>query len=54
MAGHNVRVVGLSAHYRVYANFTRLSEVRFAPNPQEQPERLLKFLLDAAHRWQGQ
>jgi D-aspartate ligase len=53
MAGHNIRVVGLSAHHRVYGNFTRLSEVRFAPNSQEQPERLLKFLLEAAHRWQG-
>ena len=53
MAWHNIRVVGLSAHHRVYGNFTRLSEVRFAPNSQEQPERLLKFLLEAAHRWQG-
>jgi len=53
MAGHGVRVVGLSAHRDIYGNFTRLCEVRSSPNSQEQPEKLAEFLLQAAEELQG-
>ncbi len=48
LAGTGVRVVGLSAHPRIYGNFTRLCEVRVAPNSQEQPRELADFLLQIA------
>jgi D-aspartate ligase len=47
LAGRGVRVIGLSAHTEAFGNFTRFCEVRPAPNSQEQPEELLKFLLRA-------
>lgn len=48
MAGHGVRVVGLSSDRRTYGNFTRACEVRFAPDARRQPERLAEFLFRAA------
>jgi len=45
LAGHGIRVVGISAHPNIYGNFTRFCEVRAAPNSQEQPEALYEFLL---------
>ncbi|MGE5207038.1 MAG: hypothetical protein ACM3PW_15605, partial [Chlamydiota bacterium] len=53
MAGRGVRVVGLSAHPRIYGNFTRFCEVRSAPNSQEHPEALAEFLLQATPELQG-
>jgi D-aspartate ligase len=47
MAGRKVRVVGLSAHPNIYGNFTRLCEVRAAPNSYEEPEALAEYLLSA-------
>lgn len=48
LAGHGVRVVGLSSHRKIYGNYTRFCEVRFCPNSQQEPEQLLRYLLDAA------
>jgi D-aspartate ligase len=48
-----VRVIGLSAHRDGPGNHTRLCEVRFSPNSQEQPELLVEFLLRAAGELQG-
>src|SRR5215831_10749206 len=45
LAGCSMRVVGLSAHPKIFGNFTRLCEVRSAPNSQERPEALKEFLL---------
>src|SRR5579872_1312221 len=53
LSGRGVRVVGLSAHRQIYGNFTRLCEVRFAPNSQEQPEELAEYLLHNAPELQG-
>jgi len=53
LSGTGVRVVGLSAHPRIYGNFTRLCEVRAAPNSQEQPEQLAEFLLRMASDLRG-
>ena len=46
--GTGVRVVGLSAHPQMYGNFSRMCEVRPAPNSQENPEQLAEFLLRIA------
>jgi D-aspartate ligase len=51
--GRNVRVVGLSADPRIYGNFTRLCEVRRAPNSQEQPEELADYLLHRCSNLEG-
>ena len=51
--GTGVRVVGLSAHPRIYGNFTRLCEVRPAPNSQENPQQLAELLLRIATELQG-
>lgn len=48
LAGKGIRVVGLSADRSVYGNFTRLCEVRRAPNSKDDPEGLREFLLRAA------
>jgi predicted ATP-grasp superfamily ATP-dependent carboligase len=48
LAGKGIRVVGLSAHPRIYGNYTRLCEVRVAPNSQEQSRELRDFLLRIA------
>jgi D-aspartate ligase len=53
MAGHGVRVIGLSAHPNIYGNFTRFCEVRVAPNSQEQAEELVQFLLQAVGELHG-
>jgi D-aspartate ligase len=53
LAGRGVRVIGLSAHAEAFGNFTRFCEVRPAPNSQEQPEELLKFLLRAGSELRG-
>lgn len=53
LAGRGVRVVGLSAHPRAYGTFTRLCQVRAAPDSQTQPKELAEFLLNAAFHWQG-
>jgi D-aspartate ligase len=53
MAGRGVRVVGLSAHRGACGNFTRLCEVRSAPNSYEQPEALAEYLLSAARELAG-
>lgn len=51
--GTGVRVVGLSAHPQIYGNFSRLCEVRHAPNSQEHPQHLAEFLLHIASDLQG-
>jgi predicted ATP-grasp superfamily ATP-dependent carboligase len=51
--GTGVRVVGLSAHPRIYGNFSRLCEVRRAPNSQENPEQLAELLLQIAKDLEG-
>jgi D-aspartate ligase len=53
LAGRGVRVVGLSADPRIYGNFTRFCKTRVAPNSQEEPRQLLRFLLDAAPELHG-
>ena len=53
LAGCGMQVVGLSAHPKIYGNFTRFCEVRPAPNSQEQPEALEEFLLQAAGELRG-
>jgi len=53
MAGRGVRVIGLSAHPKIYGNFTRFCEVRSAPNSQEDSDELLRFLIAAAPELRG-
>ncbi|HZU41526.1 MAG TPA: hypothetical protein VE994_02560 [Terriglobales bacterium] len=53
LAGRGVRVVGLSAHRKIFGNYTRFCEVRFSPNSQEEPEQLLGYLLQAAPELHG-
>jgi D-aspartate ligase len=53
MAGKGVRVVGLSADRKIYGNFTRLCEVRWAPNSQEEPEELAAMLLKLSSELEG-
>src|SRR5271165_1550344 len=53
LSGRGIRVVGLSAHPQVYGNYTRLCEVCFAPDSQDQPEELVAFLLRAALHLRG-
>jgi len=53
LAGTGIRVVGLSADSHIYGNYSRLCEVRFAPNSQEQPQELADFLMAAASDLQG-
>jgi D-aspartate ligase len=45
LSGKGMRVIGLSADHRTYGNFTRLCEVRRAPNSKDDPEGLAEFLL---------
>ena len=49
LSGRGVRVVGLSADRKIYGNFTRLCEIRVAPNSQDHPEELAEFLLRPAN-----
>jgi predicted ATP-grasp superfamily ATP-dependent carboligase len=53
LAGKGVRVLGLSSDPHIFGNFTRMCEVRSAPNSQEQPEQLAEFLLRIASEWQN-
>jgi D-aspartate ligase len=53
MAGRGARVIGLSAHPKIYGNFTRFCEVRSAPNSQEDSDELLRFLIGAAPELRG-
>jgi len=48
LAETSVRVVGLSSNSGIYGNFTRLCEVRRAPDSQEHPHDLVRFLLSMA------
>src|ERR1035441_7236683 len=45
-----IPVIGLSAHRRVYGNFTRYAKVHFCPDSRNEPERLLAYLLDLGQR----
>lgn len=53
LAGRGLRVVGLSAHRKIYGNYTRFCEVRFCPNSQQEPEKLLEYLLQAGGELHG-
>lgn len=53
MAGHGVRVLGLSAHRDSYGNLSRYCEVLFSPNSQEEPQKLAEFLLRMGPELQG-
>jgi len=53
MAGKGVRVVGLSADRKIYGNFTRLCEIRRAPNSQEEPGALAAMLLELSSELGG-
>lgn len=53
LASHGMRLVGLSAHPHIYGNFSRYCEVLSAPNSQEEPERLLEFLLSHSSEFKG-
>src|SRR5215475_2166881 len=48
-----VRVIGLSAHPTIYGAFTRLCEVRNAPDSQEQSEKLAHLLQRTATDLKG-
>lgn len=52
-AGTGIRVVGLTAETHCYGNYTRFCEVRFAPNSQREPERLVEYLLASAKELNG-
>jgi D-aspartate ligase len=41
-----IPVIGLSSHRGACGNFTRYARVRSAPDSKEQPDQLLRFLLD--------
>jgi D-aspartate ligase len=45
LSGKGIRVIGLSAEPKIYGNFTRLCEVRSAPNSRDDPKGLAEFLL---------
>jgi D-aspartate ligase len=53
MAGKGVRVLGLSADRTIYGNFTRLCEIRWAPNSQEEPAELAAMLLKLSSELRG-
>ena len=53
LASCGVRVIGLSAHPRIYGNHSRHCEVRFSPNSQEEPQQLADFLLRMAPELRG-
>jgi len=43
-----IPVIGLSAHQRIFGNFTRYAKVRACPDSRSQPELLLPYLLEMA------
>ena len=53
LATRRMRVVGLSADTKACGNSTRLCEVRSAPDSQNQPEELIKYLLRSAEEFRG-
>ncbi|MBI4526162.1 MAG: hypothetical protein HY695_20375 [Deltaproteobacteria bacterium] len=53
LAGRGVRLIGLSSDRKIYGNFSRFCEVRFAPSSQDEPERLAEFLLQSAGELNG-
>lgn len=48
-----VPVIGLTAHHRIYGNFTRYAKTVFSPDSRSQPEELLAFLLTLAAQLDG-
>lgn len=53
LSGTGVRVIGLSANPQACGNSTRFCEVRVAPDSQDAPQQLLKFLLRSATELEG-
>src|SRR5215470_11234981 len=53
LARRGLRVVGLSSDRKIYGNFTRTCEVRFAPDAQHHPDELVRFLLAAGDELRG-
>jgi predicted ATP-grasp superfamily ATP-dependent carboligase len=53
LRGRGMRVVGLSAHSDIYGNWTRLCEVRRAPNSLEESEKLFDYLSSMAGEFEG-
>ena len=53
LADKGVRVIGFSADPSIYGNFTRCSEVRMAPNSQEEPDQFAEMLLQLAKELHG-
>jgi predicted ATP-grasp superfamily ATP-dependent carboligase len=47
---HGIPVVGLSAHRRIYGNYTRYAKIVSCPDSREHPEELCEFLLDVGSR----
>jgi predicted ATP-grasp superfamily ATP-dependent carboligase len=45
-----VPVIGLTAHRRIYGNFTRYAKTVFSPDSRSEPEALLEFLLSLGRR----
>jgi predicted ATP-grasp superfamily ATP-dependent carboligase len=45
LSKQGVSVIGLSAHRRIYGNFTRHAKVLRCPDSRDQPERLLEYLI---------
>src|SRR5712692_3774978 len=41
-----IQVIGLTAHRRIYGNFTRYAKVQSCPDSRETPEALLAYLLE--------
>ena len=42
---HGIPVIGLSSQPRIYGNYTRYAKIRFCPDSRNEPEALLKFML---------
>ena len=53
LRGRGMRVVGLSSGSGACGNSTRLCEVRFTPDSQNEPEALTEYLLRSAHEFSG-
>jgi predicted ATP-grasp superfamily ATP-dependent carboligase len=46
LSQQGVSVIGLSAHRRIYGNFTRHAKILHCPDSREQPERLLEYMIE--------
>jgi predicted ATP-grasp superfamily ATP-dependent carboligase len=53
LAGAGIKVVGLSSDRRIYGNFTRFCDVRFAPSSQAEPQQLAEYLTKASDELRG-